>query len=87
MQCVDVIVDGKCNSLQQTLDEVAEAGHRVFEEETFLPNEELEIENVMHGQENILYEDGEEDQAYAYTSDQDCDLHGNANDHDDDLLS
>ena len=39
----------------------------------------------MHGQENLLYKDGEEDQEDAYTSDHDCDLDGNANDHDDDL--
>ena len=83
MQCVDMIVDGQCNSLQETLEEEAEDVDRVFEEETFLPNEELEIENVMHGQENLLYEDGEEDEVYSYTSDQDCDLDGNENDNDD----
>ena len=65
--------------------EEAKDVHRLFEEENFLPNEELEIENVMHGQENQLYEDGEEDEADAYTSDRDCDLDGNANDNDDDL--
>ena len=32
----------------------------VFEEETSIPNEETEIKNVMHGQENLLYEDGGE---------------------------
>ena len=85
MQCVDTIVDGQCNSLQETLEEEAEDVDRVFEEETFLPNEELEIENVMHGQENLLYEDNDEDEADAYISDQDCDLDGNANDNDDDL--
>ena len=85
MQCVDIMVDGKCNSLQETLEEEAEDVHRVFEEETFLPNEDPEIENVMHGQENLLCEYGEEDQADAYMSDQDCDLDGNANDNDDDL--
>ena len=65
--------------------EEAQDVDRVFEEETFLPNKKSKIENVMHGQENLLYEDGEEDQADAYTSDHDCDLDGNANDHDDDL--
>ena len=62
MQCVDIMVDGQCNSLQETSEEEDEDVHRVFEEETFLPNEELEIENVMHGQESLLYEDGREDQ-------------------------
>ena len=85
MQCVDTIVDGQCNSLQETLEEEVEDVDRVFEEETFLPNEELEIENVMHGQENLLYEDDEEDEPDAYISDEDCDLYGNANDNDDDL--
>ena len=59
MQCVDTIVDGQCNRLQETLEEEAEDVHRVFEEENFLPNEKLEIENVMHGQENLLFEEGE----------------------------
>ena len=85
MQCVDMMVNGQCNSLQETLEEEAQDVHRVFEEETFLPNQELEIENIMHGQENLLYEDGEEDQEDVYTSHQDCDLDGNTNDHDDDL--
>ena len=49
MQCVDTIVDGQCNSLPETLEEEVEDVDRVFEEETFLPNEEIEIENVMHG--------------------------------------
>ena len=59
MQCVDIMVDGKCNSLQETLEDEVEDGNRVFEDETFLPNEESEIDNVKHGQENLLYEDGE----------------------------
>ena len=79
------MVNGQCNCLQETLEEEVEDGNRVFEEEIFLSIEEPEIENVMHGQENLLYEDDEEDQADAYTSDQDCDLDGNANDNDDDL--
>ena len=85
MSCVDMMIDGQCNNLQETLEEEAKDVHRVFEEEMFLPNEELEIENVMHGHENILYEDGEEDEADAYTSAQDCDLDGIANDKNDDL--
>ena len=67
------------------MEEEAEDVDIVFEDETFLPNEELEIENVMYGQENLLYEDSDEDEADAYISDQDCDLYGNANDNDDDL--
>lgn len=39
----------------------------------------------MHGQDNIMYEDNEENQVDAYTSDHDCDLDDHANDHDDDL--
>ena len=39
----------------------------------------------MHDHENLLYEDNEEDQENAYTSDHDCDLDENANDNDDNL--
>ena len=39
----------------------------------------------MYGQENLLYEDDGENQADAYMSDQDCDIDGNENHHDDDL--
>ena len=80
------MVDGQCNSLQETLEEETKYFHRLFEEENFIPNEQLDIENVMHGQENILYEDGEEDEADAYTSDWDCDIDVNANDNYDELL-
>jgi hypothetical protein len=88
MEYVDIMVDGQCNSLQETLEEDDEDDNRVvFEEETLIPNEENEIENVMHGQEDLLYEDDEENQTDAYTSDHDCDLDGNANLHHDDDLS
>ena len=86
MEYVDIMVDGKCNSLQETLEEEYEDNNRVvFEEETLISNEEVEIENVSHGQENLLSEDDEENQADAYTSDHDCDIDGNANIQDDDL--
>jgi hypothetical protein len=49
MDYVDIMVDGQCNSLQETLEEEVEDDDRVFEEETFICNEEIEIENVMHG--------------------------------------
>ena len=39
----------------------------MFEEETSIPNEETEIENVMHGQENMLYEVNGENEVDAYT--------------------
>ena len=58
----------------------------MFEEETSIPNEETEIKNVMHGQENILYEDDGENEADVYTSDQDFDIDGNEN-HDDNDFS
>ena len=88
MECVDIMVDGHCNSLQQTLEEEVEDDNRDgFEEENLIPNEETEIENDMHGQGNLLYEDNGENEVGAYTSDQDCDLDGNANHGDDDDLS
>ena len=43
------MVDGQCNSLQETLEEEVEDVHKVFKEETFLPNEESKMENVRHG--------------------------------------
>ena len=74
--------------LQETLEEEAEDDNRAgFEEETLIPNEETEIENDIHGQGNILYEDNGENEADAYMSNQDYDLDGNANDDDDDDLS
>ena len=85
MEYVDIMVDGKCNSLQETLEEEEDENIVVIEEETLIPNEETGIENITHGQENLLYEDDEENQANAYTSDNDRDLDGNANIHDDDL--
>jgi hypothetical protein len=85
MEDVDIMPDGKYNTLQETLEEVVEDDDRVFEEEIVIPNEETERENVMHDQDNLLYEDEEENQVDAYMSDQDCDLDGNADDHDDDL--
>lgn len=85
MEYVDIMVDGQCNSLQETLEEETEHGDRVFEDETLIPNEETEIENIVHGQDNIMYEDNEENQEDVYTSDQDCDLDDHANDHGDDL--
>ena len=58
MEYIDIMVDAKCTSLQKILEkEVEDDNIDVFEEETFIPNEETEIENVMHGQENLLYED------------------------------
>lgn len=87
MEYVDIMVDEQCTSLQETLEEEAEDDNRVlYEEETLIPNEEAKIENVMHDQENVLYEDDGENEADAYTNDQDCDLDGNAN-HDDNDFS
>jgi hypothetical protein len=87
MEYVDIMVDEQCTSLQETLEEEVEDDNRVvFEEEIFIPNEEAEIENVMHDQENDLYKGDGENEADAYTSDHDCDLDGNAN-HDDDDFS
>ena len=78
----------KSTSLQETLEEEAEDDNRVgFEEETLIPNEEIEIENDMHGQGNLLYDDNVENEADVYMSDQDCDLDGNVNHDDDDDLS
>ena len=85
MEYVDIMVDGQCNSLQETLEEESEDGDKVFEDEALIPSEETELENIIHGQDNIMYEDNEGTQADVYTSDQDCDLDDHANDHDDDL--
>ena len=58
MEYVDIIVDEQCASLQEILEKEDEYDNiDVFEEETFIPNEETTIENVMHGQENLLYVD------------------------------
>jgi len=88
MEYADIMFDEQSTSLQETLEEEAEDDNSAgFEEETLIPNEETEIENDMHGQGNLLYEDNGENEADAYTSDQDCDLDGNANHSDDDDLS
>ena len=79
------MVDGQCNSLQETLEEESKDGDRVFEDEALIPNEETELENIIHGQDNIMYEENEGNQEDVYTSDQYCDLDDHANDHDDDL--
>ena len=39
----------------------------------------------MDDQDNLLQKDNEENQSDAYTSDQDHDIDGHENDHDDDL--
>ena len=84
MEYADIMFDEQSTSLQETLEEEAEDDNRAgFEEENLIPNEEFEIENDMHGQENLLYEDNGENEADAYTSDQDWKLDGNANDSDD----
>ena len=50
MEYVDIIIDEQCTSLQETLEEEVKDNNRVvFEEENLIPNEETEIENVMHG--------------------------------------
>ena len=87
MEYVDIMVDEKCTSLQEIMEKEDEDDNiDVFEEENCIPNEETKIKNVMHSQENLLYEDDGENEVDAYTSDHDCDLYGNA-DHDDDDLS
>ena len=64
MEYVDIMVDEQCTSLQKILEKEDEDDNiDVFEEETSILNEETEIENVIHGQENMLYEDdGENEQ-------------------------
>ena len=86
MEYGDIMVDEQCTSLQEIMEKEEDDNIDVFEEENFIPNEETEIENVMHGQENLLYEDDGQNEANAYTSDQYCDIDGNEN-HDDDDLS
>jgi len=65
MEYVDIMLDGQYNILQETLEEAIEDDDRAFEEEIVIPNEEFERENVMHDQDNLLYEDVEENQANA----------------------
>ena len=72
---------GNAIILQETLEEDSEDDDRVFEEETLIPNEDVERENVMH----VTNEEEEENQVDAYTSDQDCDPDGNIDNYDDDL--
>ena len=87
MEYVDIMVDEQCTSLQEIKGKEDEGDNiDVFEEETFIPNEETMIENVMHGHKNLLYEDDGENEEYSYKSDHDYDLDGNPN-HDDDDLS
>jgi hypothetical protein len=82
MEVVDIMLDGQYDNLQETLEEEVEDDDRVFEEETLIPNEEIERENVMH----VINEDEEENEVDAYMiHDQDCDPNGNAYDYDDDL--
>jgi len=85
MEDVDIMPNGKYNNLQETLEEVDKDGDRVFEQNIVIPSEETKRDNPMHDQYNALYEDEEENQADAYTSDQYYDLDGNTYDHDDDL--
>lgn len=69
MEYVDIMVDRKCNSLQETLEEEYKDCDRLFEDESLIPNEETEIENIIHGHGNIIYEDNEGNEADVYTSD------------------
>ena len=58
MEYSDIMVDEQCTSLQEIMEKEDEDDNiDVFEEETFIPSEETEIKNVMHSQENLLYED------------------------------
>ena len=86
MEYGDIMVNEQCTSLQEIMEkEDEDANIDVFEEETFILNEETKIENVMYGQENLLYEDDGQNEVDAYRTDQDCDIDGNENHGDDDL--
>ena len=68
MEYGDIMVNEQCTSLQEIMEKEDEDDNiDVFEEVTCIPNEETEIENVMHGQENLLFEDNGENEADAYT--------------------
>ena len=49
MEYIDIMVNGKCNGLQKTLEEEAKYGNKVFEDKTLILNEEIKIENAMYG--------------------------------------
>ena len=58
MEYGDIMIDEQCTSLQEIIEKEDEDDNiDVFEEETFILNEETKIENVMYGQENLLYVD------------------------------
>jgi hypothetical protein len=70
MEVVDIMPNGKYDNLQETLEEDVEDADRVFEEDTLIPNEDIEIEINA-----CCNEDEEENDAFAYTSHyQDCDI-------------
>ena len=65
MEVVDIMLDGKYNNLQETLEEGNEDDNMVFEEETLILYVEIERDNVMH----VTYEDVDENEVDAYMSD------------------
>lgn len=77
MEVVDIMPDGHYVNLQETFKEVDEDDDEVFEEEILITNEEIVRENVLH----VTYEDEEENQADADTSDHDSNLVGNIDDY------
>ena len=78
MEVVNVMPDGNFVNLKETFKEVDEENYEgLFEEEILITNEEIERGKVLQ----VTNEDEEENQADADTSDQYCDLAGNADDY------
>ena len=48
MEVVDIMYDDKYGNLQENLEEYVEDDDRVFEEETLIPIEQIERENIMY---------------------------------------